>query len=206
MRARAKFDRFSWMYDLLEGALENRLIPGLRKQALGCAHGSVLELGIGTGKNIPLYTSAVTRVTGIDLSRGMLRKAGKRLQDARVDVDLRVMDAQQLEFEDQAFDTVVSTFVFCSVADPYLGLREARRVLKKNGSAVFLEHTRSDKPLVNLPLHLINAFAVPFLGDSTVRRTHEIIQSAGFRICEVHQYVQGVVRLVVAFRDDSDRS
>ena len=104
----------------------------------------VLEIGVGTGKNIPYYPQGV-RVTGIDLSPAMLKRAKKLpAQDGNEHVTLREMDAQNMSFPDDTFDEVLATFVFCSVPDPVLGLKEALRVTKPDGKLYLLEHMRAE--------------------------------------------------------------
>ena len=92
----------------------------------------VLELGVGTGKNIPFYPAGA-EVTATDISERMLERAARRAEKLRVSVHFEIADAQQLSYASGSFDCVVATFLFCSVPDPGLGLAEARRVLKPGG-------------------------------------------------------------------------
>lgn len=108
---------------------------------------SVLEVGIGTGLNLPLYPPAC-RLTGIDLSQEMLDKAIERVQDlAMPNVTLKVMDATSLDFGDNEFDKAVATYTISAVPDPVAVLREMRRVVKPGGVLVILNHFRSDRRL-----------------------------------------------------------
>jgi len=108
---------------------------------------SVLEVGIGTGLNLPLYPWAC-QLTGIDLSQEMLDKAVERVQTlAMPNVTLKVMDATSLDFGDNEFDKVVATYTISAVPDPVAVLKEMRRVVKTDGIIVILNHFRSDRRL-----------------------------------------------------------
>jgi len=109
---------------------------------------SVLEVGIGTGLNLPLYP-ATTQLTGIDLSQEMLDKAVERVQGlAMPNVTLKVMDATSLDFGDNEFDKAVATYTISAVPDPVAVLREMRRVVKPGGGIVILNHFRSERRLM----------------------------------------------------------
>ena len=109
---------------------------------------SVLEVGIGTGLNLPLYPPAC-RLTGIDLSEEMLDKAVERVQTlAMPNVTLKVMDATSMDFGDAEFDKAVATYTISAVPDPVAVLREMRRVVKPGGILVLLNHFRSERRIV----------------------------------------------------------
>ncbi|MCD6139648.1 MAG: methyltransferase domain-containing protein [Thermococcus sp.] len=193
-----KYDRFSKIYDLFESPMEMRAFSKYRKKALSLAKGKVLEIGIGTGKNLPYYPEGV-EVIGIDFSRGMLEKAEKRKKELGLEnVKLLYMDAQNMELDDNTFDTVVSTFVFCTVPDPIKGLKEAYRVLKPGGTAIFLEHMKSNLRLLNIPLYLMEPFIKTLLGTSMLRETQKNIEKAGFKIEKVENLFFNIVRLIIA--------
>ena len=193
-----KYDRFSKIYDLFESPMEMRAFSKYRKKALSLAKGKVLGIGVGTGKNLPYYPEGV-EVIGIDFSRGMLEKAEKRKKELGLEnVKLLYMDAQNMEFDDNTFDTVVSTFVFCTVPDPIKGLKEAYRVLKPGGTAIFLEHMKSNSRLLNIPLYLMEPFIKTLLGTSMLRGTQKNIEKAGFKIEKVENLFFNIVRLIIA--------
>jgi len=193
-----KYDRFSKIYDLFESPIEMRAFSKYRKKALSLAKGKVLGIGVGTGKNLPYYPEGV-EVIGIDFSRGMLEKAEKRKKELGLEnVKLLYMDAQNMEFDDNTFDTVVSTFVFCTVPDPIKGLKEAYRVLKPGGTAIFLEHMKSNSRLLNIPLYLMEPFIKTLLGTSMLRETQKNIEKAGFKIEKVENLFFNIVRLIIA--------
>ncbi|WP_048152276.1 class I SAM-dependent methyltransferase [Palaeococcus ferrophilus] len=193
-----KYDRFSWIYDSFEGLAERRAFSKYRRKALRLAEGKVLEVGVGTGKNLPYYPRGV-EVVGIDFSRGMLEKAERKVERLGLEnVMLLHMDAQSLEFEDNTFDTAVSTFVFCTVPDPVKGLKEVYRVLKPGGKAIFLEHMKSGSGLLNISLYMMEPFTRALLGTSMLRETQKNIERAGFQIEKVENLFFDIVRLIIA--------
>ncbi|OAA20884.1 class I SAM-dependent methyltransferase [Kosmotoga sp. DU53] len=199
MGAREKYNRFSRIYDFFEGGMEKRIFSKYRKLLMEkIPYGArVLEIGIGTGKNIPYYPYGV-KVIGIDFSSGMLEVAKKRMRTFQgKKLTLLEMDAQSMNFVDESFDIVISTFVFCTVPDPVKGLMEAQRVLKYGGKAIFLEHMKSDNYLINFFLYLANFVTKPLLGTSTVRDTKANILRANFEIEEEIHLVSDVVRMFI---------
>lgn len=192
-----KYDRASARYDRREGIIENLFFRRFRHLAVSLAGGKVLEVGVGTGKNFSHYRPGV-ELTAIDFSPGMLGKAGeKKEQPGMQEIELKEMDIEQLLFPDNTFDSVVSTFVFCTVPDPVKGLAEVYRVLKPGGRAIFLEHMRSNNPFINLFLYPMNILSRSFLGTSMVRKTQENIESSGFIIRHVRYLLLDIVRLII---------
>lgn len=137
----------------------------------------VLEVGVGTGMNIPLYPRGM-RITAIDLSSRMLERARKRVQ-VDASVELLEADVQDLPFPDAHFDTVVATFVFCSVPDPILGLRELKRVLVPGGKLLLMEHVLSTRPVLRRIMRLLNPMVRPMMGANIDRETVENVLRAG---------------------------
>ncbi len=193
-----KYDRAAKNYDTFELPVEKLLFSRLRKKAFGAISGKVLEIGVGTGKNIPHYPRGAD-VTAIDFSAGMLERA-EALRSKRnlLNVALVNMDAQDLKFQDETFDFIISSFVFCTVPDPLRGLSEAYRVLKPDGTAVFLEHMKSASFLINIMLNGMNLITVPMLGTHMTRETQKNIERAGFKINRVEFYIYDVIRLIIA--------
>jgi len=193
-----KYSRIAKYYDRFEYPIERLLFQKLRAEAVSYARKKTLEVGVGTGKNLPYYHPDI-ELTAIDISPGMLRIAQEKQHDVHVKcLRLHEMDVQHLSFADNTFDTVVSTFVFCTVPDPIAGLQEVHRVLKPSGSAIFLEHMKSRHRLVNVMLSLMNVFSTRMLGTSMIRETQKNIERADFTIESVKQVVFDVVRLIVA--------
>src|SRR5687767_11287147 len=130
-------EQVPWLYDACCALCERLGLGRWRRWLVAGAAGSVLDIGCGTGRNLPLY-DAGTRVVGIDVSAEALARARRR----RPDVPLVQGDAEALPFRAGTFDTVVSALVFCSVPDAARGLSEVRRVLRPGGSLRILEHVR----------------------------------------------------------------
>lgn len=174
-----------------------RRMGAWRKALWDGARGRILEVGVGSGKNMPYYPSGA-RVTAIDFSPRMLERAERRARRLGASVDLIQMDAQNLAFPDNSFDTVVTACVFCSVPDPVRGLREIRRVLRPDGNLLMLEHMRSELPLVGPAMDLLNPLVVGVVGANINRRTLDNIRAAGLQITSVEDLLLDIFRRIVA--------
>ena len=133
------------LYDFF-GRLTERELAGRRRKLLANARGRVLEIGAGTGFNIPHYPAELEFVVLTDPAAGMLARAERRASELRRPVTLVQARAESLPFEDGSFDTVVTALVLCSVDDVERALAEIRRVLRHGGQLAFLEHVRWDEP------------------------------------------------------------
>lgn len=190
---RKRYNRTSRFYDMMDRMIKSEL----RSKALSQASGKVLEVGVGTGGNLTYYPPGC-EVTGIDLSPGMLNKAREKATSLNLAVRLIEMDAQNMQFPDNSFDTVVATCVFCSVPDPIKGLKEIRRVCKPHGKVILLEHVRSDHPLLGKIMDIIDPLTVKMMGPHINRRTVENVQKAGFHIQSVEDQHLKILKLIVA--------
>jgi len=138
-----KYNRFARWYDLVEGVPDLLGVRKLRQRLLGQASGKVLEVAMGTGKNLRYYPRGC-RITAVDLSREMLNVARKRAAKLSMDVNFLLADAEALPFYDKSFDTVVSSLTTCTFPNPVAALREMARVCRRDGHILLLEHGRSD--------------------------------------------------------------
>jgi ubiquinone/menaquinone biosynthesis C-methylase UbiE len=145
-RAKRQYDRAYLLSNIVLWPLELLFFRRFRRALLRELSGRILEVGVGTGKNLPYYDKQRVQLTGVDLSQGLLQRARRFTAHLHLPVDLRPMDAEYLQFPDQAFDVVVATFVLCSVPSPIPVLQEMARVLKADGRILLLEHTLSRIP------------------------------------------------------------
>src|SRR5712691_1578918 len=152
-----KYDREMWCFDRV-------LFDGGREWACSQARGDVLEIAIGTGRNLRHYPQDVN-LTAIEFSPAMLEIARGRAQELKRDVDLLLGDAQALEFPDASFDTVVITLALCTIPDDRVAVREARRVLRAGGRLILLEHVRSPVTPVRAVQRLLDPVMVRFQAD-----------------------------------------
>jgi ubiquinone/menaquinone biosynthesis C-methylase UbiE len=197
-RTRRRYDRLAFAYDVLEAPLERLRFAGWRKRLRNRIAGpAALEVGVGTGKNFPYYPSGV-QVVGIDLSPHMLMRARRKASKLDLNVDLREMDVQSLDFPDHCFDTVFATFVFCSVPDPVAGLRELRRICKPSGRLLLIEHMRPENIVLGLIFDVLNPMVVRMMGANINRRTMDNIRSAGWTVRIEENLSSDIVRWIEA--------
>ncbi|KKK52047.1 hypothetical protein LCGC14_3108860 [marine sediment metagenome] len=180
-KVQRKYDRIAKYYDFLENQIEKRLFRRLRTETLGSLSGKILEIGVGTGKNLSCY-SEKAEVTAIDISPNMLEKAKNRAKELSLNVRFHIMDAENLNFTDSEFDYVVATFVLCSVPDPIRAVKEMGRVSKPGGKIILLEHVLSNNRLIALWEHIHNPFTSAFLGFNVNRDTRSNIEKAALRV------------------------
>jgi ubiquinone/menaquinone biosynthesis C-methylase UbiE len=138
--SRVIFPRFcDWM-------MSDRRMAALRGETLARAGGEILEIGFGTGLNLPHYPEPVRRIATVDPNAGMGKLARKRIAESRIRVDQHVLSGEELPFAHGSFDCVVSTWTLCSIADADRAVREVHRVLRPGGCFLFLEHGLSEDP------------------------------------------------------------
>ncbi len=196
-RVRETYERMARHYDRdLQRGLSNRLIQRARPRVGQAIRGRLLEVGIGTGLSLDHYPPEV-QVTGIDLSPKMLQRASQRAQQLGRTVDLRLMDAQALDFPDHGFDSVAFNLSLCTIPNPERALLEAVRVAVPGAPMVFLEHVRSDRPLLGLVQDLINPLTVWLQADYFNRRTEELIRAQGITVTASDRWSLGVMTLII---------
>lgn len=191
---------FSRLYDPVMELPERAGLRRLRVETLQGVRGRVLELGIGTGRNLPLYPPSVERLSGIDPDEILLRRARERSnKDVPFPVDLRLATAEELPFEDETFDAVTATLVFCTVADPPRALREARRVLRKGGELRLLEHVKMGRK----GAAWLQEKATPLWkhaagGCHLDRETLSAVRESGFEVDRVESHLDGLLLAIFA--------
>ena len=194
---RARWDRLARHYRLVE-RLSERYLQAWRGVLWQRASGRILEMGAGTGLNLPYYPAGA-EITACDLSGGMLGKAVERARAGNVRIRFCEADICRLPFPDGAFDTAAATFVFCSLADPVPCLREMGRVTKADGRVLLLDHVRIDRPFVGPLMDLLNVATVRFAGEHITHRTEELARAAGLEILESREFgFMGIIRFIAA--------
>ncbi len=179
-----RYDRFSRFYDAFESVFERKLFSKWRKNLISNLKGQILEVGVGTGKNLPYYGKDA-KIIGIDFSPKMLEKAKIRQKELVGNITLMQMDAQNMQFEDNSFDYVICTFVLCSVPDPVKVLQEMKRVCKKNGRILMIEHMLSKHKIIAFFEHIHNPITRTLFGFNVNRNTIENIKKAGLKTSKV---------------------
>ncbi len=181
VKTRRRYDRIARFYDLMEWLVETSLFKNFRGDTIKNLQGNILEVGVGTGKNLPYYNPKA-KITAIDISPRMLDKAKKRAGKIKRKVEFHLMDAQGLKFKENSFDYIVGTFILCSIPDPVKALEEMRRVLKKDGQIIFIEHVLSENKLIAALEHIHNPVTKTLFGFNVNRDTKENIIKAGLKI------------------------
>lgn len=196
-RQRRVWDEGAPRYDAQIAFFEKIQFGGGREWLGERAHGRVLEVAIGTGRNLPHYPVDAT-VTGVDLSPAMLAIARRRAGDLGRDVDLHEGDAEQLPFGDASFDTVVCALSLCSIPDPATALGEMKRVLVPDGVLLLLDHIGSTWPPIYVAQWLLERLTIRAAGEHFTRRQLPLVQAAGFDIVETERLKAGTVERISA--------
>jgi ubiquinone/menaquinone biosynthesis C-methylase UbiE len=175
---------------LLDWSLGNTTVAEHRLAALAPLRGHVLEIGFGTGLNLPFFPQEVTRLTVIDTEQMLPKKVAKRIAEAHLPVERLQLDASgRLPLDNQAFDGVVTTFTLCSIADVHSALNETRRVLKWEGQYVFLEPGRSaDQRIAGRQDFFNPVQRMIGCGCNLNRKIDDLIRESGFEIVKLERY------------------
>ena len=187
------YDRGMWF-------LERFSLERLRRHVLAEARGAVLEVGAGTGANLPLYASNV-RVTAVELRPSHLAAAARkaRLAGRSADISVAAANAQNLPFPDASFDTVVGTLVFCSIHDPGQALDEIRRVVRPGGRLLLLEHVRGQTRVTRILTDALHPLWFAMQGECHLNsETATTVAGAGFRIDHATSHARGLLQVIHA--------
>jgi ubiquinone/menaquinone biosynthesis C-methylase UbiE len=196
-RLRRYWDKHARNYDQQIAFWERRLFADGRQWVCAQATGEVLEVAIGTGRNLPYYPEGI-RLTGIEFSPAMLELARRKADQLGRTVDLRLGDAQALDLPDASFDTVVCTLSLCAIPDERRAVAEMRRVLRPGGRLLLLDHVAGASRWVRALQWLLELVTVP-LGEEHLRRRPLLqVQAEGFQIQQRERSKLGIVERLTA--------
>ena len=192
-----KYERIAPFYDLLDLPFEHGRYRAIRPLLFQGLSGRVLDVGVGTGRNIPFYPPGAEMV-GIDLSPRMLARADRRRATLQARVDLRLMDVTRLDFADNVFDAAVATIVFCVLPDEQqvAALSELARVVKPGGTIRLLEYVRPRGAVRHAKTRLWESWVRWAYGAGYDRRTKEHIRAAGLKVANIRFVVADLIELI----------
>lgn len=178
---------------ILDLVMRQRPLQKYRREVVAAANGRVLEVGVGSGLNFPLYDKRVEIVFGIDPSPRLLAIARRRAAGAGVRAEFLQGSASAIPLADKTIDTVVMTWTLCSIPDPLAALREMRRVLKPHGKLVFVEHGLSPESGIERWQHRLTPIWCRIAGGCHLdRKMDDLIRAAGFDIMRLRtEYANG---------------
>ena len=190
------FDTFAADYDGWMRVFDGLFLGDRRQRLCARAGGRILEVAVGTGRNLPYYSPGAA-LAGVDLSPAMLAIAARCALSLSREVDLSVGNAEALAFPDAHFDTVVITLGLCTIPDERRALQEAHRVLRPGGQLLLLEHVRSPAAPVRWAQRLLDPLA-RLSGDHLLRDPLDHLSAAGFTIERLERAKWGVTEEVTA--------
>jgi phosphatidylethanolamine/phosphatidyl-N-methylethanolamine N-methyltransferase len=184
MEAKKIFDRVAPLYDYIEFIPEIVAFSRWRKILWSMVDGQrILELGIGTGKNVPYFPEG--KVYGCDISWNMLKVARNKKDIDLSSVPLAIMDVEDLAYRDNSFDTVVGSFIICSVDHPLKSFKEIQRICKPGGKVLFMENVRSKHKITGLIMDAVNAITSRIKGAHITRPTLDNIKKSDLEVIEL---------------------
>lgn len=193
-----RYSRIAKYYDFMERFLESAGGKAWRNMLWSKIEGNtILEVGIGTGTNI-LYYPNDKKIYGIDFSSKMVAIAKEKIKKYGKNVEISEMDVQNLKFDDNTFDAVVTSCVFCSVPDPIKGLMEIKRVLKNNGKLYMLEHVRSKNIIIGPLMDILNPISLYLWGANINRDTTKNLKYAEFKILKEKNLAFDIMKFIIA--------
>lgn len=194
---REVYDRFARWYDWLEIVPELLGTWALRRELMRRARGRVLEVAVGTGRNLPHYPPG-TEVVGVDFSVEMIRRARDRAAGEEVEARFALMDAERLAVCDGGYDTVTSSMTLCTFPDPVRALREMERALKPGGRVLLVEHGRSEHGWLARYQDRTEERIAGRVGCHWNREPPEIVRAAGLEIVDHDRKFLGVFHMIEA--------
>jgi ubiquinone/menaquinone biosynthesis C-methylase UbiE len=199
-RRSAYWDKQAARYDREMNFWDRHLFGDSRPWVCGRAAGDVLEVAVGTGRNLPFYPggASITRLTGVDWSSAMLAIARERAAVLGRDADLRQGDAQALDFPDESFDTVLCALGLCAIPDDRRAVTEMARVLRPGGRLLLVDHVAASASALRAVQWLYERITIPLAGEHFRRRPLAYVRELGFEVEETERFRLGVVERVCA--------
>ena len=198
-RQKRVWDKSAPSYDKQIAFFEKTWFGGGREWLGERTRGRVLEVAIGTGRNLPHYPAGAA-VTGIEVSPAMLAIARQRAAGLGRDADLQEGDAERLPFADASFDTVVCALSLCTIPNPAAAIGEMNRVLVPGGRLLLLDHIGSTWPPVHAAQWLLEQITIRAAGEHFTRRQLPLVEAAGFQVIETERRKAGTVERIYAVK------
>jgi ubiquinone/menaquinone biosynthesis C-methylase UbiE len=204
-RRSAYWDKQAGRYDREMNFWDRHLFGDSRPWACSRVVGEVLEVAVGTGRNLPFYPEG-TRLTGVDWSPAMLGIARRRAAGLGREADLRQGDAQALDFPDSSFDTVLCALGLCAIPDDRRAVTEMARVLRPGGSLLLVDHVAASAAALRAVQWLYERITIPLAGEHFRRRPLTYVRELGFDVEEAERFKLGIVERVSARKPLMTRS
>lgn len=191
------YNRIALFYDFIDLPFEHFRYKPLRRVLFDRLSGSLLDAGVGTGRNFPFYPDS-SKVEGIDLSRAMTDRARRRKHKLGTDVNLSEMNVLELDFADDSFDSIVATFLFCvlEAKDQQPALEELRRVCRPEGTIRILEYALSEDPLQRFTMKLWAPWVRFVYGAEFDRDTEQYLKAAGLVLVEKRFVYKDIIKIL----------
>jgi len=192
-----EYDKFSKFYDYFTLPFNIFLLARLRKKLLADLKGRVLEVAAGSGENLKYYNKSC-RISSIDLSPRMLGLAKKKAKRLGIRVKFYIGETERLPFSAGNFDYVIDSLALCTYINPIKALREIKRVCKKNGRILLLEHGKSSNMFFSKFQHWRESRRGEKFECALTRNHEELARKAGLKIEKIERYIFGILYLIVA--------
>ena len=191
------YNHIAWFYDILDLPFEYGRYKPLRRVLFDGLNGTLLDAGVGTGRDFPFYPDG-SKVTGIDLSPAMLDRARRRREKFGIEVDLREMNVMKMDFADDSFDAIISTFLFCVLNAEHQqpALEELGRVCRPGGIIHILEYAISENPLRRFIMKLWAPWVRFAYGAEFDRKTEQYLEAAGLDLVETKFLYKDIIKLL----------
>jgi len=192
------YNNYAKWYDLLIWPLEKTILKSKRKKLISNAKGEVLEIAIGTGANLKYYGKECKRITGIDPSKEMLKKAKKKSTKIKIKTKLILGQIEKLKFKEKSFDTIVDTLGICTYKEPMKVIKIMKKLCKPKGRIILLEHGISNNELIRQLQKRREKKHYLKTGCSLIRNPEELVKKAGMKIIRAKRSTLGIIYSIIA--------